>query len=61
MRIPTLFHEDVPDFATVALICSTCNHEVTIVGPVPKKASCQKCGAKKLIRKTCAAEGSKKR
>ena len=50
MRIATPFHEDTADFTTTALICTDCAHEMTVVGPVPADARCQRCGGATLVR-----------
>ncbi len=52
MRIATTFNEDLADFATTALVCAKCSHETRVVGPVSKKATCGRCGSKKLIKRT---------
>lgn len=49
--INTAQYEDVSDFASEALICKKCNHEMQISGPLPHNAKCHVCGSTNLIRR----------
>lgn len=49
--IKTGRYEDVSDFATEALVCKKCNHEMQISGPMPHNAKCHACGSTNLVRR----------
>lgn len=61
MNIATPYHEDSRDFATAALICADCAHEMAVAGPVPADARCTRCGGATLIRLPNARQANPER
>lgn len=50
MNIATPLYEAMSDFATETLLCQTCQHETTVVGPLPESPRCAACGSSRVIQ-----------
>lgn len=60
MFVPTPFNEDTNDFTSTQIQCKDCGHQQSIVGPAPRKASCSRCGSRKVAVKSETKPGGRR-